>query len=95
MASGGPPQPAQKRRIYTTPGGPSERGYWTRLIFQLRSRREQLGISQEDLDQRLNVAEGQVAKWENQTRYPSAFMFQCWAIALDYSLALHSSDGPA
>jgi transcriptional regulator with XRE-family HTH domain len=52
------------------------------LIAQLRARREQLGLSQDDLDERAGFTEKQVAKWERGFRQPSAFMLAIWANAL-------------
>jgi len=53
------------------------------LISALRQRREDLGISQNDLDEIIGVTRGQVGKWEVGSRKPRAFLLACWADALD------------
>lgn len=58
------------------------------LIQQLKNRRNDLGIPQTELDDRINVASGLVAKWETGNRKPTAFNLYCWAVALGCKLTL-------
>lgn len=43
-------------------------------------------MTQLELDDRLGVTDGQVAKWESFARLPGAFMLACWCHALDVIL---------
>lgn len=72
----------------------AEREFYRDMIEQLSARRRALGITQQDLDRRLGVADHQVAKWESFHRLPGAFMFMCWANALGVRLVV-KKDGQA
>ncbi len=62
---------------------------WTSdMLKQLRQRRQDLGMSQSDVDQKLGVAVGLVAKWEGDFRSPTSFNFYSWAHALGCDLVL-------
>lgn len=63
-----------------------ERQFYGDLIRRLKSRREELGFSQRELDDRLGIADGIVAKWETFARLPSSFMLACWCGALKVTL---------
>ena len=52
------------------------------FIVQLRDRRYELNISQNELDHIIGCATGLVAKWETGNRKPTAFNLYCWAEAL-------------
>jgi Helix-turn-helix len=65
-----------------------ELGDWDKLIAALAARRKELGLSQLELDLRLNVASGHVAKWECGDRRPTAFNLFCWGDALGVKLGL-------
>jgi transcriptional regulator with XRE-family HTH domain len=52
------------------------------IISALRAERERLGISQEELTERCNFTEKQIAKWEIYMRQPTGFMLTVWAHAL-------------
>lgn len=56
------------------------------IIQQLVDRRNELGLSQRNLDYQIGCADGLVGKWEKQKRRPSAFMLSCWVDALDCEL---------
>lgn len=67
-----------------------EQDYYRQLVMMFARRRETLGLTQEDLDSRLGLSDGQVAKWEALQRVPGAFMLMCWSNALGLSLvAIH------
>ncbi len=53
------------------------------VVIQLIFRRLELGISQEELNYKLGIADRLVNKWECGTRTPIAFHLYCWADALD------------
>lgn len=65
------------------------------VIALLRQRRESLGISQEDMEERIGVTRGLVQKWETGVRQPSAFLLTCYAEALGGSLVLAAPASPA
>lgn len=71
---------------YSRPASAIERSYYGQLISAFRDKRKTLGLTQEQLDQRLNLAEGQIAKWESFARLPGAFMLVCWGNALGLSI---------
>jgi transcriptional regulator with XRE-family HTH domain len=56
------------------------------VMRQLRERRLILGLSQSEIEARLNVAEGLVAKWESGFRWPSAFLLGCYADSVGLQL---------
>jgi DNA-binding XRE family transcriptional regulator len=63
-----------------------ERQAYEDLIRRLTQWRHRQGLTQEDLDLTLGIAEGSIAKWESFSRLPGAFMFACWAAALKVTL---------
>jgi transcriptional regulator with XRE-family HTH domain len=54
----------------------------TRKISELVHRRQFLGITQRDLEERMGVSERLVAKWETYQRSPTAANLDRWAAAL-------------
>ena len=58
------------------------------LVQALRRRREELGLSQVDVDEKIGVTRGQCGKWELHERRPRAFLLGCWADALDVELTI-------
>ena len=60
---------------------------------QIKTAREQLGISQVELAERLEVAPGTVSKWEQNQRTPSIVMFTRISGATDKPLAFFFEDG--
>ncbi len=83
------------RRVHTREPSNLERTFYAGLVKQLVAARNTAKMSQEDLDQRLGVTDGQVAKWESFRRLPGAFMLCCWAQAFGLSLSaeLHHRTG--
>ncbi len=63
-----------------------ERKYYEDFIRRMVMRRIELGMTQEQLGDRLGVTSGLVAKWECIDRLPSLFMLICWAGALNLVL---------
>ena len=58
------------------------------LISQFVEKRKELGLTQNALDRKMNVAIGLVSKWEVGIRKPSGYLFCCWAEALECELWL-------
>jgi len=52
------------------------------VVTQLVERRQQLGISQEELSFRIGCTKSLIHKWEQYKRVPSGFMLGCWVEAL-------------
>ena len=66
----------------------NERAEWRQLVEALAARRRALGMSQNELDARLGLSDGYVAKWESYQRLPGAFMMHCWTCALGSKLVI-------
>lgn len=73
---------------YSREPSASERAYYAAVIRSLVSARRSKGWTQEQLNDRLGVTPGLVAKWESYAKLPSAFMFMCWAHSLDVRLTI-------
>ncbi|MEM8938618.1 MAG: helix-turn-helix transcriptional regulator [Bacteroidota bacterium] len=58
------------------------------LVKSLIRRRQELNITQEELNHTLGVADRLVSKWECGTRTPLAFHLYCWADALQTCLTI-------
>lgn len=58
------------------------------LVNALIRRRQELRITQEELNHTLGVADRLVSKWECGTRTPLAFHLYCWADALQSRLTI-------
>ena len=52
------------------------------IVHPMIERRKELGLTQEDVNHKLGVADFLVAKWERGTRSLTAFNFLCWAEVL-------------
>jgi len=59
-----------------------EQEFYEGFVCSLAERRYALGWTQEQLNNRLGVADGLVAKWECLTKFPSALHLMLWANAL-------------
>ena len=64
------------------------------LIKQFAKRRNDLGLTQQRVDDRIGCASGLVAKWESGNRKPTLFNAHCWAEALGCHIKLeaHNDD---
>ena len=58
------------------------------IVTQLKHRREQLGLSQQDVDDILDMSSGLVGKWECGDRVPHAGSISRWADALNCKLVV-------
>ncbi|WP_394972596.1 helix-turn-helix domain-containing protein [uncultured Croceitalea sp.] len=57
--------------------------YLKDVVFPMVKRRKDLGLTQEDVNHQLGVADYLVAKWERGLRTPLTFHLYCWAHALE------------
>ncbi|KAB8155082.1 helix-turn-helix domain-containing protein [Kordia sp. TARA_039_SRF] len=64
------------------------------IVSQLVARRKELGLTQDDVNDLLGVADRLVSKWECGSRTPTSFNLHCWAEALKSDLGLlhHAND---
>ncbi|TRX51743.1 helix-turn-helix transcriptional regulator [Fulvivirga sp. M361] len=58
------------------------------VVKQLIERRKRLGITQDQLNHALGVADRLVSHWECGVRSPTAFHLYCWADALKSQLMI-------
>lgn len=76
------------QRVHAREPSELERSFYGQVVEQLAQERRRRGWTQPELDARLNVTEGQVAKWESFQRLPGPFLFVCWALELGVSLSV-------
>lgn len=62
------------------------------VVKQLIKQRQSLGLTQDDLNHMLGVADRLVSHWECGIRSPTAFHLYCWADALKSRLAIIAND---
>lgn len=62
------------------------------VVKDLVKQRHRLGITQDDLNHTLGVADRLVSHWECGVRSPTAFHLYCWADALKSKLAIVAQD---
>ena len=70
----------------------TEKAFTEELINQFQRRRYSLGFTQMDIDLKIGVAPGLVAKWEIGNRKPTLFNAYCWAEALGCDIKLEAKD---
>jgi len=58
------------------------------LVAKMVKRRHDLGMTQEELNHMLGVADRLISKWECGTRTPASFHLYCWADALQSELTI-------
>lgn len=71
----------------------SEEVFVSSLIKQFQKRRYDLRLTQSEVDDRIGVTSGLVAKWEIGNRKPTMFNAYCWAEALNCEIRLEKKDG--
>jgi|TARA_B100001245_G_C22532206_1_gene267500 transcriptional regulator with XRE-family HTH domain len=64
--------------------------YWD-LVYQFKTKRESMQISQLELDHIMGNADGLVGKWECGIRSPGAFNLTSWAMALKCNIKLEDN----
>ena len=62
--------------------------FLNKLVSQFINRRKELGLTQDDVNYKLGVADGSVSKWECGYRTPTAFNLLCWAQVLESVLTI-------
>ena len=62
------------------------------VVTRLVEERKNQGISQEELNGRLGVADRLLGKWEVGVRQPTAFNLYCWADSLNMKLTVVSNN---
>jgi len=67
---------------------PPESKFAESLINQFVEARKLKGFTQSQIDQKIGVADGLVAKWEAGIRRPTLFNAFCWAESLGVKLNL-------
>jgi transcriptional regulator with XRE-family HTH domain len=66
----------------------TEHVHYSTLIAALRARRQALGLSQTELEERLGLTRGHLGKYENGIRRPTGWNLSNWALALGCHLTL-------
>jgi len=66
---------------------------WSDVVTGLISLRQEQGISQEVLADRIGCASSLVHKWEQFKRVPSNFLLICWLDALDAKVEIKTRQG--
>lgn len=72
---------------YVGPEGPVV-GQYDALVKLLTERRNELGLTQEQLDHKLGLSSGHVGKLEIRTRIPRFDFAMLWAMGLGYDIKL-------
>lgn len=62
------------------------------VVNQLIKLRIQQCYSQEELNYKIGMCDGQIARYESGHRTPSIFTLHCWADALDSKIAIVAND---
>lgn len=62
------------------------------VVLLLIARRLELGITQDELNHMLGVADRLVSKWECGVRTPTSFHLYCWADALESMITITAND---
>ena len=63
------------------------------IVSQFISRRNDLGVSQDEVDERMGNCDRLVSKWECGQRTPTSFNLYCWAIALGGVIDFLANEG--
>ena len=66
--------------------------YLRDIVKKLVEQRQKLGLTQEELNARLGVADRLISKWECGIRSPTSFNLYCWAFALEMRLTVAAND---
>jgi len=66
--------------------------FLSEVVHQFITRRNELNLTQEDVDLRMGNADRQCSKWECGLRTPTSFNLLCWAEALEAKICLYPSD---
>ena len=66
--------------------------YLRDIVRKLVEQRQKLGLTQEELNARLGIADRLISKWECGIRSPTSFNLYCWAFALGMRLTVAVND---
>ena len=66
--------------------------YLRDIVIKLVEQRHKLGITQEQLNDRLGIADRLLSKWECGVRSPTSFNLYCWAFALGMRMTIAAND---
>ena len=66
--------------------------FLSEVVRQFITRRNELNLTQEDVDLRMGNADRQCSKWECGLRTPTSFNLLCWAEALEANIKLDYRD---
>lgn len=64
------------------------------VVRPMIARRKELGLTQDDVNYKLGVADRLVSKWECGVRTPTAFNLLCWAQVLKGSIVFEAHLDP-
>jgi DNA-binding transcriptional regulator YiaG len=84
-------KPHVNRYLFDKPNTTRE-DFLSDIVHQFIIRRQELNLSQEDIDLRMGNADRQCSKWECGLRTPTSFNLLCWAEALKAQLILSPND---
>lgn len=65
-----------------------KRTYLKSLIRPLATHRSQIGLTQDDANEKIGIADRLINKWEVGMKLPSMFSLYCWCEALGMELKL-------
>ena len=71
---------------------PRDKAFAEPLIKELVEERKRQGLTQSDLDEKIGLTQGQLAKWETGDRSPTLWNAYCWASALGVELTIRKKD---
>ena len=80
--------PPLRSRLMSKTATLTEHEFYASLVDQLRSRRQELGLTQLDVAMDVGVSDYMVAKWERMLKMPTSFGLMCWCHSLGVSLAV-------
>lgn len=64
------------------------RDYLKDVVKELVKQRQNLNLTQEELNARLGIADRLLGKWECGLRTPTSFNLYCWALSLGLKLTV-------
>ena len=62
------------------------------LVRELVYYRKEMNLTQEELADKIGVANSLISKWENFDRLPSPFMFCCWVDSLGLEIQINKKE---
>lgn len=91
IAPGDPiPEPCKERHTHTW----QEMRAYRKIVARLRSRRRQIGLSQDDVSAALGMADGYINKLESFAKNASLPTLALWAETLGFSVSFQPTEFP-